>query len=152
MGGVYALIIQVPKPCSLEIGRRRFYLDPGIYVYVGSALGPGGVATRLKRHFKTFTSHDTKKHWHIDHLLPLSKALAAVYSNSKKRLECALVLSLKGSGSPVIDGFGNTDCRSGCGGHLLFMGEMGFYQTIETIMNTFRSLGLEGSVKVAESG
>ncbi|MGQ9759405.1 MAG: GIY-YIG nuclease family protein [Candidatus Methanomethylicaceae archaeon] len=152
MGGVYALLMHLTAPCSLEIGNRQYNLDPGVYVYAGSALGPGGVAGRLKRHFKTFTTHTTKRHWHIDHLLPISASLAAVFSNSQTNMECALVLSLKQLGLCVVKGFGNTDCKSGCMGHLLSLGNVEFEEAIETVIKALQRLGLNGGIEVIRKG
>jgi Uri superfamily endonuclease len=37
------LVIELVHPVSLQFGRRRSaQLQPGLYGYVGSALGPGG--------------------------------------------------------------------------------------------------------------
>jgi Uri superfamily endonuclease len=45
-----------------KLGTMR--IRPGFYVYVGSALGPGGVRARLAHHLKP----SSRPHWHIDYL------------------------------------------------------------------------------------
>ncbi len=147
MKGVYVLILHLTRGLSLNIGDKLFSLKPGEYVYVGSAFGLGGVAGRLNRHIRTFTGHTTKKHWHIDYLLSLSTSLTTVYANSSERLECTLVRLLQGTGSVVIKGFGNTDCKSGCDGHLVFMFDMEPDKVISRTIAAFHRLGLEENVE-----
>ncbi len=49
----------------VRIGRRgELRLQPGFYIYLGSALGPGGVRARLALHFRPCT----RPHWHLDYL------------------------------------------------------------------------------------
>jgi Uri superfamily endonuclease len=84
---------------------------PGYYVYVGSALGPGGVRARVLRHCRTNKS----EHWHIDYL-PMSP-VAAWYRHTTECLEhrwAELFSSVMGLSS--IPGFGCSDCR--CESHL----------------------------------
>ena len=42
----------------------HFEIRKGYYVYVGSAMGSGGVAARLKHHSKI----SKKLHWHLEYL------------------------------------------------------------------------------------
>ncbi len=62
--GTYALFVRVVDPITVEIGGLRMFLSPGVYVYVGSAGGPGGLRARVARHFKRYK----RIHWHIDRL------------------------------------------------------------------------------------
>jgi Uri superfamily endonuclease len=49
--GTYALILQYDSKASTQIGRwRQIDLEPGYYIYIGSAFGPGGVRARVSRH------------------------------------------------------------------------------------------------------
>ena len=60
--GTYALIMSCATEQCVAVGRLgTFTLRPGYYVYVGSALGPGGLAARLGRHLRPAT----EPHWHI---------------------------------------------------------------------------------------
>ena len=49
--GSYALILQADRRRTVRIGRLgQLAVEPGCYVYVGSALGPGGVRARVGHH------------------------------------------------------------------------------------------------------
>ncbi len=60
--GVYLLIIEITKPLTIAIRNTGYKLEPGYYIYVGSAWGSGGLKSRIARHIKK----DKKIHWHID--------------------------------------------------------------------------------------
>ncbi len=100
---------------SVPVGRRhRLALTPGWMVYVGSALGPGGVAARLAHHRRLAE----RPHWHID-FLRRHGALDAVWlSHDPIRREClwATVLAGELGGVPPPFRFGASDCR--CPAHL----------------------------------
>ena len=72
--GAYTLLIGLEAPLlpARPLGNSDL-LAPGWYVYAGSARGPGGLAARLKRHFRKQKSLQ----WHVDHLTPHAAALAA---------------------------------------------------------------------------
>jgi Uri superfamily endonuclease len=97
-----------------QIGRwGRLNINPGYYIYVGSAFGPGGVKARVLRHCRK-----TKpKHWHIDFLREHLEPLFAWYSYELTNLEhrWAQALFEMAAASPV-KGFGSTDCK--CHAHL----------------------------------
>ena len=88
-------------------------LDPGLYVYAGSAFGPGGIRARVGRHLRM----DKKPHWHIDQL---SNRVACIDVKSYPGgRECALVADLLAAGATVpVPGFGSSDCRD-CAAHLV---------------------------------
>ncbi len=70
--GTYVLILHAGSPAArVAIGRFGVLaVQPGYYVYVGSAFGPGGLKARLAHHAGPAKS----PHWHIDYLraaLPL---------------------------------------------------------------------------------
>jgi Uri superfamily endonuclease len=120
LGGTYVLLIEVTVPREIVAGHLgRHTLTPGIYAYVGSAYGPGGLQARLARHLRP----EKKLHWHIDYLLTANAAsVVAVYARADAtRRECAWVrrlLALPGAVAP-IPRFGAGDCREGCPAHLL---------------------------------
>ena len=62
--GAYALLIALDEPLRVHAGARDATLAPGLYVYCGSARGPGGLAARLARHMR----RDKRAHWHVDQL------------------------------------------------------------------------------------
>lgn len=106
------------QPLRLAVGRLGVCeLPAGDLVYVGSALGPGGLAARLARHVRP----DKRPHWHIDHLTAVLTPEIWRVDASGERLECAWVrdlLALPGASVPV-SGFGSSDCREGCQAHLI---------------------------------
>lgn len=116
--GTYALILRPTMPGEVEIGALgTLRLEPGWYVYVGSALGPGGLAARVGRHADD--AEKKPRHWHIDHLLPATDLAEVWYTVGPDRREEAWarhVRSRPGATVPLA-GFGAGDC--GCAGHLV---------------------------------
>ncbi len=113
--GAYALTIGLQRPAPLGIARfAGCTIPPGLYLYLGSARGPGGIAARLMRHFR----QDKALHWHIDHLTVAADDLGAFAVPDGN--ECDLQEALMGR--PELElgppGFGSTDCRR-CQSHLL---------------------------------
>jgi len=91
--------------------------DPGLYLYVGSARGPGGLRARVGRHLR----RDKSKKWHIDYLTASdSFNLVGVFTGiSQKRMESELVAELVKEGAvQCMAGFGSTD-DSKAASHLL---------------------------------
>ncbi len=115
--GTYVLLVALPRNRNLEIGRSGTAdLEPGLYCYVGSALGPGGLAARLRRH----ASSPERKHWHIDYLLPHARLLGAMALAGRQRLECRWASWLEEIGGMCVSRFGASDCR--CRGRLFHFG------------------------------
>ncbi|CCQ75003.1 DUF123 domain-containing protein [Magnetospira sp. QH-2] len=109
--GAYALVMDLLAPLALPNGER---LAPGLYVYAGSARGPGGIRARCGRHVKSAKS----VRWHIDRLTNAAgvRAVAAFPDGT----ECAIadhLIADHGAETPV-PGFGSSDCRH-CLSHLL---------------------------------
>ena len=114
--GSYGLLLAAPALENLAVGRRRYTLSTGLYVYAGSALGPGGLAARVGRHVRGAK----RLHWHIDYLLPHVDLLGVLVRECALRLECIWAGELAAQGAAAIPGFGSSDCR--CTGHLLRLG------------------------------
>lgn len=115
--GTYALLLQprAGAPARIRIGRLG-PLRPGAaaYVYVGSALGPGGVRARLRRH----RARRKRLHWHVDHLRAHCRLLEAWVAYGSRRAEhewAEGIAGLEGASIP-LPGFGASDC--GCRAHL----------------------------------
>ena len=104
------------RPRRPEVGALgRVELPAGRYAYAGSALGAGGVRSRLERHLRAAGP----RHWHVDHLRPAARPVAAWWVHGGERLECRwaeAVAGLPGAARPA-PGFGASDC--GCPGHLI---------------------------------
>ena len=63
--GTYALVLRISRGLEIPAGRLgTLHVQPGFYVYLGSALGPGGLASRVGRR----TMAEEKCRWHIDDL------------------------------------------------------------------------------------
>ena len=63
--GTYALVLASTKAAPVRVGKLgSLQLQPGFYVYVGSAHGPGGLRARLAHHLEP----TARPHWHIDYL------------------------------------------------------------------------------------
>jgi Uri superfamily endonuclease len=82
--GSYALLLRLNNHTQIQIGRlgqRPF--AAGYYLYLGSALGSGGLAARLRRHL----SVDKRPFWHIDYLRRHSDVVTIWYEESLIRRE-----------------------------------------------------------------
>lgn len=116
--GTYALVCENTSPLRLQAGcLGSFTLDPGRYVYIGSAHGPGGLQARVARHLR----RAKRLRWHIDYLAEAAPVIHVVAMPGRIRLECAWVgrlTALPGVSAP-IPRFGSSDCRAGCPAHLL---------------------------------
>jgi Uri superfamily endonuclease len=112
--GAYALAVRLAAPLSLD--RRRWrgkILEAGLYIYCGSANGPGGIGARLRRHARP----SKVRHWHIDALTAAAPVVAA--GAFVGGAECEIMDRLiQGRWVQILAaGFGSTDCRH-CSAHL----------------------------------
>jgi len=115
--GTYVLVMRLCPSTEVRVGRLGVFRFPaGWYLYVGSALGLGGLAARLKRHLL----RRKRLHWHIDHLLVVAELVEIWWRASPERQECAWarVLGRLPGASVPVPGFGASDCR--CPAHLLY--------------------------------
>jgi len=118
--GTYMLLFQLPIRTDLEIGRRgNMHFEPGLYCYVGSALGPGGLVARLRHH----AFSNVRKHWHVDYFKTRAQLVGALIHGHNRKLECSWAAWLSESAGKCVPGFGASDC--GCSGHL-FVLDVGF--------------------------
>ena len=123
--GYYIVLIRVGGVVEPLPGLR---LHGGCYLYLGSAMGPGGLGARLRRHL---CGRRRRLWWHVDRILsnPAATAVAAVVCPSARRgLEPLLAALLHGSrcAAPVGSRVGGSDdpygfshllrCTGGCRG------------------------------------
>ena len=102
------LLFKLAKRCDIRVGQNlNLSFAPGLYGYVGSALGPGGLQARLRRH----ASVASRKHWHIDYLLPHTQLVGALMVLSRDRVECDLASWVGEVASLCFPGFGASDCK-----------------------------------------
>jgi Uri superfamily endonuclease len=116
--GAYALLFRAGQPFAVAPGKLGVYrLPAGVYAYLGSALGTGGIRARIRYHL----SDRPRSHWHVDVLTRTIGAEAVCWATGTERLECTwlqLLVRLAGSRIP-IPRFGSTDCTMGCPVHLV---------------------------------
>ena len=134
--GTYVLWFELSEPADFpELRLRLARLLPGQYVYVGSALGPGGLQARLRRHLDPDWSQAQRRHWHIDYLTAIRRPTSVGFCVSPLRLECVWTQQVHAAGADwAIRGFGSSDCRQGCQSHLL---RVPHGWTIETLKDLF---------------
>jgi Uri superfamily endonuclease len=118
--GTYALVLEATRSEEILVGGLglcRF--PPGYYVYVGSALGPGGLRARLARHLRS----DKRSHWHIDFLAGRLPVVRVFAWPSVQRRECEYVQRLLAWAGAIaaVPGFGSSDCHQGCPAHLILL-------------------------------
>ena len=115
--GTYALILSCASNAHIQIGcLGALCLQPGYYVYQGSALGPGGLRARIAHHQKV----STRPHWHIDYLRAHTQIQCIWFSYDAWRHEhqwARALRSVRGARVPLL-GFGASDCN--CRSHLYF--------------------------------
>jgi Uri superfamily endonuclease len=113
--GTYALLLRADERRQIEVGALgSMELQPGTYVYVGSAFGPGGLRARVQRPVRG----DGALHWHVDYLRAATTLDAVWYTHDANRRECtwaSVFRSLPGATVPC-EGFGASDCN--CSAHL----------------------------------
>lgn len=114
--GVYILLLTARGDAQVgALGRAYF---DGLYGYVGSARGPGGIR-RLHRHLEVAGRKRSRRHWHIDYLLGIGQIRGAFFIATERPLECRLAQALGERASVALPRFGSSDCR--CPGHLFLL-------------------------------
>jgi Uri superfamily endonuclease len=137
--GIYCLVFQTTgSPVRIgALGVIKF--RAGWYIYVGSALGSGGLQ-RLERHISLGRLRDKQPKWHVDYLLT-SPGFSLVYTVSAgtvDRLECRLARELN---RDSIQKFGCSDCS--CASHLLYRQS----DPRQEILAAFRKLQIDPAIK-----
>lgn len=115
--GTYALGLYLDVRQQCRIGALGEHENqPGNYVYVGSAWGPGGLAARVNRHL----NGNGKIRWHIDYLRQYARP-TAIWLAPDEHLECTWAQGLQKNpfSTLPIAGFGASDCR--CTSHLFYI-------------------------------
>ncbi|RLG81578.1 MAG: DUF123 domain-containing protein [Thermoprotei archaeon] len=119
--GVYVLVVKVREDATVTVRSSRVFGIPrGIYLYIGSARGIGGLKSRVLRHVRGAKS----MFWHIDYLLAHpSTSIAGVYyavvgksSDYESMLSSIMAREFNG-----IKGFGCSDKKKDYS-HLYYCG------------------------------
>ncbi len=111
--GVYVLIIGLGEDCVTGVGSLgELFFGEGIYLYVGSGRGPGGLLRRLSRH----VSREGKRvFWHVDYLLTGCRSevvkVVACVGGGVRESDLVNKLISAGVGTPYVRGFGSSDDR-----------------------------------------
>jgi Uri superfamily endonuclease len=137
--GIYCLVFRNPA-CTVRVGALgEVGFRKGWHIYVGSALGSGGLA-RLKRHIALSRDRDRRPKWHVDWLStsPSFSLRYTLHAVTEERLECRLADAIGGERVP---GFGCSDC--GCPSHLFYRNR----NPVGDLKEAFRSLGLSAGTK-----
>ncbi|WP_346911312.1 DUF123 domain-containing protein [uncultured Roseibium sp.] len=100
--GTYGLLLRLAEPVTLGLARLgNPVLAPGLYLYCGSANGPGGVRARLGRHLR----RDKAVRWHIDYLSGVAAEIAGLVvpeaTECDLRQKASAVLKAGGAGSGI---------------------------------------------------
>jgi Uri superfamily endonuclease len=105
-------------------------VQPGYYLYVGSAFGPGGLQGRLAHHHKVPAS----PHWHIDYLRQAAEVVEvwAVEGPEKREHAWAQALCSCPDCSIPLNRFGASDCR--CPAHLVYRPERPTQEWLEDLL------------------
>ncbi len=107
---------------------------PGFYIYIGSAVGPGGVKARIAHHQKL----QQRPHWHIDYLRKHADitAIWSSYDAEIREHQWAHCCAADPEISSPMKGFGSSDCR--CHSHLFFRSVPPDYMTFQhRLMNLY---------------
>ena len=118
--GSYVLVMQCSVETSVQVGRLGVLnTTPGFYLYVGSALGPGGIPARVNRHLRWKMPDQLK--WHVDYIANITWPVAVWYSYGQISYECKLSHAVAGMAdvSIPLPRFGASDCR--CNSHLYYI-------------------------------
>lgn len=113
--GSYVLALHASQAVTIPVGRLgSLAVTPGCFLYVGSALGAGGLAGRLRHHLRV----TPRPHWHIDALRAVTELAGVWWCASPMRLEHAWAQALAALPDCKIPlaRFGASDCR--CAAHL----------------------------------
>ena len=116
--GNYILVFRLEERTRQDMRRfKDVILEPGYYLYCGSAHGNGGLKGRISRHL----NRSLKKFWHIDFLKVYLQPFEVWCQVSSEKIECSFCqfLHFQMGGETPIKGFGSSDCRNKCESHLV---------------------------------
>lgn len=130
--GSYAILFILNSAQTLQIGKLGKYLFPkGYYIYVGSALGSGGLKSRIRHHLKV----SPNPHWHVDYFRRKAVPLEVWVSEQTRKQEhdWAFALNqLKDTNFPA-PGFGSSDCN--CPTHLFHFKQFPLFKSLSRLLD-----------------
>ena len=107
--GTYILLFETISSTDVQIGRLGpLSLETGIYAYIGSAFGPGGIRARINHHLHSRAN----PHWHLDYLRQMLIPKEAWFVEGHRQSEHRWAESMASNSSVCIPlaGFGASDC------------------------------------------
>ncbi len=135
--GTYLLFLKVEKDTVVKSKSKEWYIEAGLYVYVGSALN--NLEKRIERHLRK----EKKKHWHIDFLVEKAQVIKVLKIISEERLEeriskyfCQLY--------QVVSKFGSTDLKT-CG-NLFKIEDLDFVE--ESLRDLLREFNIDKAEQI----
>lgn len=118
--GTYVMYISLRRRRRLRVGSLGEQdFDRGVFAYIGSARGPGGLRGRLKRHMR-LKRGATSRHWHIDYVLSEPDSEILGFHVIGRASEHLVAREVKKLARATIHGFGCSDCR--CSSHFFYLG------------------------------
>ena len=115
--GTYLIVLHLVKNRKCVIGKMgERSLEKGYYLYIGSALGSGGMAARVKHHLRKTNN----PHWHIDYIREIMQVNQLWLDEGKKRMEHRWAGKVRKLAEfrETLRGFGSSDCN--CYSHLFY--------------------------------
>lgn len=114
--GIYCLLFKNSHSRIAVGGLGEITFNSGWHIYVGSALGPGGLKRAL-RHAGINREKCGNLRWHVDYISasPDFSLEFIVAAKTSERRECEVAENIGGIG---VRNFGCSDC--GCGSHLFY--------------------------------
>ena len=116
--GVYQLWIKLRRRMKMGVGALGvIHFAKWMFIYTGRAAR--GSRARVLRHVRGAV----RLHWHIDYLLTQRNARVerVILASTDPDDECR-VNRAAADGRVAVPGFGASDCRDGCPGHLWRVG------------------------------
>lgn len=136
MKGAYILVSYLKNDSNIRIGEfGTIDFKKGYYCYVGSANGKSvNIESRTYRHKRLVSEKTGKLWWHIDYFLVNPDVSLLNIIKFENREECKISKFLEISADRTIHGFGSSDCKSGCVGHLhYFKGKRAVIKLVKRI-------------------
>ena len=114
--GSYVLVLALANSRRIRVGAHGLLeFQPGTYLYVGSAHGPGGLRARIARHCRRVKT----KRWHIDFVRAHMCLVGVLWVPCTDRnREHEMARTLTEEYEPYVPGLGASDCR--CRTHLFY--------------------------------
>lgn len=120
MKGAYVLVTKLKNDSRMKIGKLGLVdFVKGYYCYVGSARGKSvNIENRTTRYKRLASKKTGKTKWHIDYFLVNPNTSIIDIRKLEDSRECKISKFLEKSANKTIRGFGSSDCKAGCIGHL----------------------------------